>query len=133
MKQENQEKIPVDSLRFLSLVSMLATSAYVALGKVADPRDKKVIRNLDEAQGLIDLIATLKSKTSGNLDKRESDYIESVLTDLRLNFVREKEKPGSDGPDDGADSSRGGETSGKKPGEDRPEPDKPRIIIPGQE
>lgn len=126
MNRENNDQVAVESVRFLSLVSMLATSAYMALGKVANPQDGKVSRNLDEARGLIDLLSTLKKKTSGNLDRRESDYLESVLTDLRLNYVREKDRPeGEESP------PAGGGAAGSKPGEAPPGPEKPRIIIPG--
>ena len=96
MKEDKKDDLNgIDSLRFLSLVSMLSTSAYVCLGKLAHPQDGKVERNLDEARGLIDLLITLRNKTAGNLSHKEADYLTNVISDLQLNFVREKEKPSS--------------------------------------
>ena len=94
MTEEKKDDLNgIESLRFLSLVSMLVTSAYVCLGKLARPQDGKVERDLDEAQGLIDLLITLRNKTAGNLSQKEADYLKNVISDLQLNFVREKEKP----------------------------------------
>ena len=83
----------MDTVRFISLVSMFASSAYMSMGKIADPATGKAERDLDAARGFIDILIMLKAKTAGNLAKDEERMISSAISDLQLNFVREKEKP----------------------------------------
>lgn len=83
----------MDTVRFISLVSMFASSAYSSMGKIANPATGKVERDLDAARGFIDILIMLKTRTEGNLTKEEERLIASTVSDLQLNFVREKEKP----------------------------------------
>ncbi len=83
----------MDTVRFFSLVSMFATSAYQSMGKIANPMTGKVERNLDSAQGMIDILVMLRNKTEGNLNEEEKKILASSITDLQLNFVKEKDKP----------------------------------------
>ncbi len=83
----------MDTVRFFSLVSMFATSAYQSMGKIANPMTGKVERNLESAQGMIDILIMLKNKTKGNLTEEETKILASSITDLQLNFVKEKDKP----------------------------------------
>ncbi len=83
----------MDTVRFISLVSMFASSAYSSMGKIANPATGKVERDLDAARGFIDILIMLKTRTEGNLSKEEERLLASTVSDLQLNFVREKEKP----------------------------------------
>ncbi len=83
----------MDTVRFISLISMFASSAYSSMGKIANPATGKVERDLDAARGFIDILVMLKTKTKGNLTKDEERIITSTVSDLQLNFVKEKEKP----------------------------------------
>ncbi len=83
----------MDTVRFISLISMFASSAYSSMGKIANPATGKIERDLDAARGFIDILVMLKTKTEGNLSKEEERLIASTVSDLQLNFVREKEKP----------------------------------------
>ena len=42
---------------------------------------------------MIDLIALLQAKTSGNLDPAESKLVDDLLYDLRLRFVQAQQQP----------------------------------------
>jgi len=92
-----ETKIPtprdMDMVRFFSLVTMFASSAYHSMGKIANPMTGKVERNLDSAQGFIDILVMLKTKTNGNLTDDEEKIITSTISDLQMNFVQEKAKP----------------------------------------
>jgi hypothetical protein len=77
---------------FLQLVIGLHGSAWMLLGKVANPMTGKVERNLDAAKATIDTLAMLKEKTRGNLSKDEGDYLSNILQQLQLNYVDEVEK-----------------------------------------
>ncbi len=95
MSEEKKKPNPpdMDAIRFYSLVTMFASSAYQAMGKLSNPLTGKVERNLDSAQGFIDILGMLEKKTKGNLAKEEEDLLSQTITDLRMNFIREKEKP----------------------------------------
>jgi uncharacterized protein DUF1844 len=90
-------KIPtsqdMDTVRFFSLITMFASSAYQSMGKIANPMTGKIERNLDSAQGFIDILIMLKTKTNGNLTDDEEKIITSTISDLQMNFVQEKAKP----------------------------------------
>lgn len=86
--------------RFLSLVLSLHGSAWMALGKVANPMTGKVERDLDAARGSIDLLETLRVKTRGNLTKEEEKMLANALSALQLNFIDEA------GRVEGGDTSR---------------------------
>jgi len=95
MNEENKVPTPqdMDTVRFFSLVTMFASSAYQGMGKIANPMTGKAERNLDSAQGFIDILIMLKKKTSGNLSETEEKLLDSTLSDLQMNFVQEKAKP----------------------------------------
>jgi hypothetical protein len=77
---------------FTQLLYIFYSSAMVALGKLKNPATDKIERNLDQAKQSIDILEMIKLKTKGNLDEQENRMLETMLTDLRLNFVDEKNK-----------------------------------------
>lgn len=64
----------------------------VAMGKLKNPATDKIERDLDQAKQSIDILEMLKVKTQGNLSPELSTMLDKFLTDLRLNFVDEKNK-----------------------------------------
>lgn len=74
---------------FLGLVAGLHMSAWMALGKVANPVTQKVERDLERAKETIDLLGVLEEKTQGNLHADESRLLQRMLYELRLNYVEE--------------------------------------------
>jgi hypothetical protein len=58
------------------------------LGEIPDPQTNEKITDLALAKHSIDIIAMLQEKTKGNLSAEEQHFLESILTDLRLRFVR---------------------------------------------
>ena len=95
MDEKKRQPTPqdMDTIRFISLVSMFASSAFMSMGKIANPATGKTERDLDAARGFIDILVMLKARTAGNLSKDEERMISSTISDLQLNFVREKQKP----------------------------------------
>ena len=77
---------------FTQLLSIFYSSAMVALGKLKNPSTDQIERNLDQVQNSIEMLEVIKNKTAGNLSPQQSRMLESILTDLRLNFVDEKKK-----------------------------------------
>lgn len=77
---------------FTQLLSIFYSSAMVALGKLKNPSTDKIERDLDQAKNSIEMLEMIKIKTTGNLSTQQSKMLESILTDLKLNFVDEKKK-----------------------------------------
>lgn len=75
---------------FSNFVMGLASAALVEMGQVDDPIRKERRKNLDAARQHIELLKMLQQKTKGNLNAEESRLIDSVLTDLQLQFAKEK-------------------------------------------
>ncbi len=76
---------------FSVLTMSIASSAAMALGLAPDPQTNKLHRDKNMAKFNIDLLVMLKDKTKGNLSKEESQFIESVISDLQLKFVQDKQ------------------------------------------
>jgi hypothetical protein len=72
---------------FARIVTSLATTAYSALGLLADPSTGVRHRDLAVARQMIDWLAILEQKTRGNLSFEESDLLSRVLYELRLAYV----------------------------------------------
>jgi hypothetical protein len=75
-------------LTFTSFIMSLSTSALIYLGQVPDPVSGKTITDFVGARQTIDLISLLKEKTKGNLTPDETGFIETILYDLRMLFVK---------------------------------------------
>ncbi|NLI16512.1 MAG: DUF1844 domain-containing protein [candidate division Zixibacteria bacterium] len=90
-KQENGHS--KDELYFAQLVLSFQAAAYQQMGKVVNPISGKIERNLEMARHSIDMLAMIQEKTKGNLSESESGFLAHVLTELRMNYVEEANKP----------------------------------------
>ena len=90
-RNAEQEK-KVYTQTFLGLIQSVAAAGMAQLGKMANPVTGKVERDLEQAQSSIAMLEMLKKKTEGNLDRDEATVLDTVLTNLRLNFVEEAKK-----------------------------------------
>ena len=70
---------------FLMLVEFLASFAADALGMVNHPGGGGV--NLPLAKQCIDMLGTLHRKTRGNLVPEEQQFLEMILSQLRMQYV----------------------------------------------
>ena len=77
---------------FMQLLYMFHTSAMQGLGKIAEPTSGKINKNLDYVSQTIDLMDMLKDKTKGNLSEDILKILDGMLSELRLNYVDEKNK-----------------------------------------
>ena len=92
-KKEEKEKIEkeFEEATFASIVMRMATGAYISLGLVPDPTTGKKNKDLEISKYLIDSLRILREKTKGNLDKQEEEYLNNIIYDLELKYVKEKE------------------------------------------
>ena len=75
---------------FMQLIMGLQSSAWMLMGKVANPVTGKVEKNLEAAKATIDTLIMLQEKTKSNLTKVEEDYLNSTISQLQLHYVEEK-------------------------------------------
>ena len=90
-----EEQMKKEDQLFIHLVNTFVQSAWISLGKVKNPMNDALERNLDQASYYIDLMDMLQVKMKGNLSEWEEQYIIHSLSELKLNFIDEQKK-GSD-------------------------------------
>jgi hypothetical protein len=73
-------------------VSLLANKAWQAMGLVPDPATKAIERRLDEAQLAIDAAAALVDLLRPRVADRERRELETLIANLRINFVEQKSR-----------------------------------------
>jgi hypothetical protein len=89
-----QSLAPMD---FSTFVLSLGSSAMVHLGKIPSPDAQSADAgriDLAAAKQIIDILGMLEEKTRGNLDDPEERLLQSLLYDLRIEFV-DAQKRGS--------------------------------------
>jgi Domain of unknown function (DUF1844) len=95
------------SEEFLMLVEFIASFAADALGMVNHPGSGGV--NLQLAKQCIDMLGTLKGKTSGNLSADETQFLDMILSQLRMQYVSLANAPR---PPQGGRGFTGGDITG---------------------
>ncbi len=81
-----------NTILFTQLVYMFHTAAMQQMGKVKNPLTDKVERDLQQAQISIDMLDMLREKTRGNLSSEEERLVQTLLRELKLNYVDEINK-----------------------------------------
>ena len=76
-----------DPASFLSLIMSLASNAAASLGMMPHPVTGETGVDLKTAKHWIDVLGMLEQKTRGNLDPQEEQVLESLLADLRMQYV----------------------------------------------
>jgi hypothetical protein len=65
----------------------LASNAAASLGMMPHPVTGETGVELATAKHWIDVLGMLENKTRGNLDQQEAQMLESLLADLRMQYV----------------------------------------------
>ena len=100
---------------FDQLISSLVHSAWVYLGKVKNPMNDKLEKNIDQASIQIDMLDMLFKRMTGNLSEQEEQYLSNIIRELKMNFVEEKNNP------EESNSSQSGEEKSKDESDLKPE------------
>lgn len=87
-KKTEDQRPPLPEVNFNSLIFSLSSSAFFNLGEIADPQTGEKHKDLPLAKHSIDIIAMLRDKTKGNLDDEEQKFLDNILADLRLRYVK---------------------------------------------
>ncbi len=87
--EETDDEIPGanDPASFVNFLSTLATNAAAALGAVPHPATGKRSLDLESGKYWLDTLGMLRDKTKGNLHPKEAHLLESLLGDLRMQYV----------------------------------------------
>jgi hypothetical protein len=73
---------------FVNFLSTLVTNAAASLGAMPHPVTGQKSVDLDTGKYWIDVLAMLREKTDGNLNMQEKTLLESILGDLRMQYVQ---------------------------------------------
>ena len=84
-----KEGVPLPEMNFTMFILSLSQSAFIHLGEIPDPISNEKRKDLPMAKQTIDILGMLKEKTKGNLTKDEDGFLESILYDLRMRYVKE--------------------------------------------
>ncbi len=90
-KQSDKKTEDLEKATFISIIMRMATGVYISLGLVEDPTTGKKNKDLNVSKYLIDSLRVLREKTKGNLDNEEEGYLNNIIQDLELKYVKEKE------------------------------------------
>jgi hypothetical protein len=90
---ETGDKDAMNSILFFQLVATFQNAAWQQLGKRVNPITQKMERDFEQASLSIGMLDMLLAKTTGNLSDEESRFLESAISDLKLNYVEEVNKP----------------------------------------
>jgi hypothetical protein len=63
------------------------------MGKLKNPMSDKIERDLEQAKQSITMLEMLKEKTKNNLSNELQSALDHALTEMRLNFIDESNKP----------------------------------------
>ncbi len=86
----DESKIPGanDPASFVNFLSTLATNAAAALGAIPHPATGQRSLDLETGKYWLDVLGMVREKTKGNLHPQESRLLESLLGDLRMQYVQ---------------------------------------------
>lgn len=77
----------VPEVNFATLVLTLSSSAWVGLGKIADPISGEVKKDLKGAKYTINVLLMLREKTKGNLNTEEEKVLNGIISELQANYA----------------------------------------------
>ena len=77
-----------DPASFVNFLSTLATNAAAALGAMPHPVTGQRSLDLETGKYWVDILAMLKEKTKNNLHPKEQELFDSILGDLRMQYVQ---------------------------------------------
>jgi hypothetical protein len=80
-------------ISFSTFIMSLNASILVSLGLETDPTTGTRSANLPLAKQTIDILGLLEQKTRGNLEDDERRLLTHMLYELRILYIKAKEKP----------------------------------------
>jgi hypothetical protein len=99
-RKPSPDRAPRIEATLQNLFMLLATDTLIALGEAPDPDAGKRPPDLTAAAAAIDFLLLLREKTEGHRTLEESGFLEDLVYDLQLRYVRATRSSGprSDDP-----------------------------------
>lgn len=85
------EDYRLPEINFPTFIFSLNSSALVNLGVIEDPATNKKEKNLPMAKQTIDILGMMEEKTKGNLSNDEANMLKTMLYELRMLYVKERQ------------------------------------------
>jgi len=85
------EDYPLPEINFPTFIFSLNSSALVNLGVIEDPATNQKAKNLPMAKQTIDILGMMEEKTRGNLSDDEANMLKTMLYELRMLYVKERQ------------------------------------------
>lgn len=86
-KQKEQLKEPDLPALFVWFISLLSGKVWEYLGLIMNPETKEINKDLKKAKIAIDTVAFLYDQIKDDLNPEDFKRIESLLANLRMNYV----------------------------------------------
>ncbi len=87
-ESEGPDSVPLPDVNFSTFLFSLNTSALVHLGEIPEFGSGETKKDFILAQHTIDTLAMLQEKTAGNLAEDEKGFLEHILYDLRMRYIK---------------------------------------------
>ncbi len=87
-KEPRTGRMPLPEANFSTFIFSLSSTALFHMGEIADPQTGERKQDLPLAKHSIDTLGMLWEKTKGNLTQEEGKFLDSILTELRLRYVK---------------------------------------------
>jgi len=88
-----EQRIELPPVNFTNFINDLAGAAFGYLGGFRNPETDTPMVNLGIAKHHINTIEMIQEKTKGNLTAPEQNFLENVLYNLRMSYVRMSSAP----------------------------------------
>lgn len=92
MDQKNLSEDQQNQLLFMMLVQQHQQIAMMGLGKIQHPETGETQKDLSSAKYAIDTLNMIEEYTKGHLPEEAKNYLTQTLTNLRLNYSKEKQE-----------------------------------------
>jgi len=79
-------------INFINYLSSLVYQAMIFLGEVPHPVTHTIEENHEQAKLMIDTLVILRGKTKGNLNQKESDFLNTSIYELQMKYVEKSQK-----------------------------------------
>ncbi len=73
---------------FSGFILSLNASALIHLGEIPDPHSKKREVNIPAAKHTITILEILAEKTEGNLTEEEKQFLDDMIYNIRMKYVK---------------------------------------------
>ncbi len=91
-----EEPIEIDIVNTLKwMIEILRSQIYIKIGLIAHPQTNLIVQDFPQAKLGIDVLMLIFEKISTFLKSEEKRTIQSIISDLQLNYVNQLKKSGN--------------------------------------